>query len=212
VVRGGGEGMSIHSCKRTGRRRQSKITTPKRISHQKKSLRRPGRCNKYTLSPSLPVSTRSNVASASNAYVFTVVLVRRSRHSSLRDGGGRDAMPLALVALFDEQCTTCNSPRLMSGSTRYFPLGLKVAVILPDLKSSMDVSTIPDVDVGGRSDERDAALALFRIDRRSWALLIMMNGYSCFTCRRRRSNRGRGEAGWNEPRRTILDAKGKAST
>ena len=82
-------------------------------------------------------------------------------------------MPLALVALFDEQCTTCNSPRLMSGSTRYFPLGLKVAVILPDLKSSMDVSTIPDVDVGGRSDERDAALALFRMDRRSWALLII---------------------------------------
>jgi hypothetical protein len=72
----------------------------------------------------------------------------------------------------DEQYTTCNSPRLVSGSTRYFPFGLKVAVIFPERKSSMDVSTIPDVDADGRNDERDAALALLRMDRRSWALLM----------------------------------------
>ena len=75
----------------------------------------------------------------------------------------------------DEQYTTCNSPRLVSGSTRYFPFGLKVAVIFPERKSSMDVSTIPDVDADGRNDERDAALALLRMDRRSWALLMTVD-------------------------------------
>lgn len=53
------------------------------------------------------------------------------------------------------------------------PFGLKVAFIFPALRESMDVSTMPEVDVGGRREERDVAPALLRMERRSWALLMI---------------------------------------